>query len=1028
MSLDAALAYAAAGWPVAPLHVPTPSGCSCADPECGRSRGKHPRTANGLSDASTDPATIRKWWARWPDANVAIVGGVVGWGLDVDLVGEPVLAAWVAEHGDLPRTRVVSTGGGGRHYLFRWTPELDGRVVSRNGYPVRGIDVKATGGYLVAPPSLHLSGRRYEVLVDAPLADCPAWLVEKLVKTPEVIVRAPYVPPTVTPSTDRERLFVSRGLVEACNDIVSAQAQGKSRHDVLHGKARKFGGYVVAGLIDEETVRFELIRAGEASGKSSKEVVRTVDDGLKSGRQAPLRPKLSDLDGPTMGKVEALAWWDAHDELSAGEVAQSIGVRKALLTEWMAERTAERRAVATLPEARPVDERPAVRAELAALLGLLAAHRDALELAELDELTRPDPVEVVDEGPVGRLAQLVAQVEGTPDKRVRAELLYQLLGDRAFVEAMVDEREGDPLVGLADLARLGRGFHGAAKLVDQLEAAIKEGRKARVKAAREALRSQPPTPPSGPPPTGGDEESKPRIVLSTDVEEMVDGSIDALMRMPTLPLYQRGGSLVQPTRDRSPSAVSWDREAPVLRKVRAPRLFEMLSKVADWRSAKPTPTGWDYKPALPSWNALNALLARDEWPFRRVQGITEVPILRPDGSIHTAAGYDEVTGYYHEPPAGLVLPWPRAFTLDAARAAYQGLCEPFADFPFAEPYHMAAAVSALLSMVGRPAVDGPVPLFPFIATTPKSGKTLMVELIHYIATGREIARMAPGETEEEMEKRITAIAMAGFPAVLFDNLTGTFGGSALDAVVQGRVWQGRILGQSEAVTVPMKTVWMVTGNNLGIKGDLAQRVIPVQLAPQDEHPELRSDFRIPDLRRFVRQHRPMLLSAAYTLLRAHAEAGRPCPVGKFGGYDEWNTVIRSALAWAGAPDPYEGVKPLAEIADERRDQVNALFESWYDAFVGEVVYMADLPARLNSDRYIDLVATMKALAVTKAGDIDYQRLAYIMRQAAGRSYGGYRVVRALPKKRGSWGWRVTHITKGSSAAPRPADADDDIPY
>jgi Bifunctional DNA primase/polymerase, N-terminal len=69
--VDAALAYAARGWPVFPLHTPTPAGCSCGHLDCG-SIGKHPRTKHGVKDATTDEAQIRAWWKRWPHANMAL--------------------------------------------------------------------------------------------------------------------------------------------------------------------------------------------------------------------------------------------------------------------------------------------------------------------------------------------------------------------------------------------------------------------------------------------------------------------------------------------------------------------------------------------------------------------------------------------------------------------------------------------------------------------------------------------------------------------------------------------------------------------------------------------------------------------------------------------------------------------------------------------------------------------------------------------------------------------------------------------
>src|SRR3990167_8062125 len=76
--VNAALGYAARGWPVLPLHTPDEDGvCSCRDgAACGRS-GKHPRIPTGKAHrkASTDPMTIRRWWRAWPDANVGIVTG-----------------------------------------------------------------------------------------------------------------------------------------------------------------------------------------------------------------------------------------------------------------------------------------------------------------------------------------------------------------------------------------------------------------------------------------------------------------------------------------------------------------------------------------------------------------------------------------------------------------------------------------------------------------------------------------------------------------------------------------------------------------------------------------------------------------------------------------------------------------------------------------------------------------------------------------------------------------------------------------
>src|SRR6266487_4217526 len=86
--MNAALDYAARGIPVLPVHYPTSRparevGCSCGDPDCG-SIGKHPITAHGLKDASTNREQVEWWWRRFPRANVGLATGHVFDVLDID--------------------------------------------------------------------------------------------------------------------------------------------------------------------------------------------------------------------------------------------------------------------------------------------------------------------------------------------------------------------------------------------------------------------------------------------------------------------------------------------------------------------------------------------------------------------------------------------------------------------------------------------------------------------------------------------------------------------------------------------------------------------------------------------------------------------------------------------------------------------------------------------------------------------------------------------------------------------------------
>ena len=160
--LKAAIWYARRGMWIIPLHTAIDGSCSCGEPLCG-SIGKHPRTQHGLDDATTDEAIVRELWARWPDANVGIVTGpsdLVVIDVDPKNGGDESFAFLRSEIGpEAFETVTTLTGGGGEHYYFRVGEKRfrnsAGKVLGD------GIDVRADGGYVVAPPSTHASGGVY---------------------------------------------------------------------------------------------------------------------------------------------------------------------------------------------------------------------------------------------------------------------------------------------------------------------------------------------------------------------------------------------------------------------------------------------------------------------------------------------------------------------------------------------------------------------------------------------------------------------------------------------------------------------------------------------------------------------------------------------------------------------------------------------------------------------------------------------------------------------------------------------------
>ncbi len=129
-------------------------------------KDKRPATANGCKAATTNKEQIAAWWDKHPDSNIGMAtgrlsGGLVVVDLDIDeskgIDGYESLKEWQRENGELPETWQSITGRGGYHMLYMSTSGHKNRVGLYDG-----VDIRGEGGYIVAPPSIHPNGRKYE--------------------------------------------------------------------------------------------------------------------------------------------------------------------------------------------------------------------------------------------------------------------------------------------------------------------------------------------------------------------------------------------------------------------------------------------------------------------------------------------------------------------------------------------------------------------------------------------------------------------------------------------------------------------------------------------------------------------------------------------------------------------------------------------------------------------------------------------------------------------------------------------------
>ncbi|MDT3438359.1 bifunctional DNA primase/polymerase [Pseudofrankia sp. BMG5.37] len=308
----AALDYAAHGWPVLPLRWIQDGRCSC-DHGAGcyaDSPGKHPireAAPRGLTDATNAPDVVGAWWSRWPLANIGLRTGVVADVLDADGPdGHAGLAALVDEGRMPPVTwRIAETGRAGGLHLYL-PPTGDGNHTGgKSGWPPH-LDYRGRGGYVLAPPSNHLSGRIYQWRDGLALPE-----LDTATGRPEIAARMPWEPAapvvarpvnpprrTSLPPTGTTTDGTPYGRAALADEAATLRSTSPGARNVqLFESALKLGRHVAAGNLSEDAVRRELAAAVDSFGdwsSGSRSFEGTYESGLRKGmtdpRPAPERP------------------------------------------------------------------------------------------------------------------------------------------------------------------------------------------------------------------------------------------------------------------------------------------------------------------------------------------------------------------------------------------------------------------------------------------------------------------------------------------------------------------------------------------------------------------------------------------------------------------------------------------------------------------------------------------------------------------------------------------------------------------
>lgn len=411
-----------------------------------------------------------------------------------------------------------------------------------------------------------------------------------------------------------------------------------------------------------------------------------------------------------------------------------------------------------------------------------------------------------------------------------------------------------------------------------------------------------------------------RVVQVDDaLHDMRDVAEEELGKLGTV--YQKMGLLVEV-----------DQKTAEVRTVRRGHLRALLTQTICWE-AYDERTRRQRRSFAPE-PVVAAVLERGGWPkIPRLRALISQPTFRPDGSLIEVPGYDVTTSLYYAPACEFP-PIPANPSRKQAHESRDRLLRIYDDFPFEHDTADAArsaCLAIIFTLLTRRMHDSPTPLFAADGNCPGTGKGLLIEVTHEIATGAYPKVTSLGTTEEETGKRLTGLGASGQESVRFDNITGKFGNAELDKALTSTTYQGRILGQSGAESMPdvwLLITWLATGNNIQIGGDLRRRLIRIMLVTREDHPDQRENFKIKDLRGHVKKHRLLLWADAMTCLRYAFQNKNPSArLRPMGSFETWSDIVRRALLALELPDPIESNGDIAE-ADENAALLPLLIEGW----------------------------------------------------------------------------------------------------
>ena len=386
------------------------------------------------------------------------------------------------------------------------------------------------------------------------------------------------------------------------------------------------------------------------------------------------------------------------------------------------------------------------------------------------------------------------------------------------------------------------------------------------------------------------------------------------------------------------------------------RLRYHLARVASWYKW----TRNRRESTFPPMPVVKDMLARPDPPLPRLTRIIEAPMFGKDSELIITPGYHHAAEVYYAPQVNFAIsPIPRQPSVQEIEASRDLLLDFLTDFPFISVGERANAISIMLLPFVRDLIDGATPLYLIEKPSPGTGATLLAEILIYPSIGRDLPVMTEGGEDAEWRKRITAQLSEGASVIFIDNITKRLESPALAAAITAPVWTDRILSLSKTIHVPVRCVWIATGNNPPLSPEIARRTVRIRLDAKTDRPWMRGQFKYPNLREFVAMHRAEVVKTCLVLIQAWIAAGKPVHTVSggniIGSFESWAKTMGGILEVAGINGFLSNLDDFYEESDAEGRDWRSFVALWFAKFNCSSVGVSSLYRLIaESDELIDL--------------------------------------------------------------------------